>query len=226
VRMPGRNEYKFLLYATPAIAVLVGMGLAKTMRAHALLAAVLVAALVAPGARALAWRPTFRVTDAVALDGPYLVPREPQANALYRWIAETTPKDAVFLAADLRIPPFARRPLYVAVDAPWKGRDGWGLTRTQLLQWHVRRPDREMYRRQHLATLVLDAEFSRESAASVVARIAADVPGRPLFVHVKAMGPEVRLDRTPGFTLRFRNGAGSVYEIVGAATAAAGEVAG
>ena len=36
----------------------------------------------------------------------------------------------MFIAADLRIPPLARRSLYIAVDAPWSGADGWGVRLT------------------------------------------------------------------------------------------------
>jgi hypothetical protein len=44
--------------------------------------------------------------------------RFPGRNDLYQWIATNTLKDAVLLVAYLRIPPLARRGLYITVDVP------------------------------------------------------------------------------------------------------------
>jgi hypothetical protein len=211
VRFPGRNEYKFLLFAAPSAAVVIALCLREVLDRHLLAGLAVLGLLLLPGARDLGFRPWFVVTDPCRADGFYLRANDPAADQLYQWIAANTPGDAVFLAADVRIPPLARRGLYVAVEQPWRGRDGWGLPRNQLLQWHIRRPDAVMYRRQHLATLVLDANWLVEPAASLIARIQADVPGRPLFVHDGNPDAVARLDRTPGFQLLFRNAAGSIY---------------
>ncbi|HKO92287.1 MAG TPA: hypothetical protein VJU61_14085, partial [Polyangiaceae bacterium] len=126
-------------------------------------------------------------------------------------------------AADLRMPPLGRRSLYVAVDAPWLGRDGWGLPRNSLLQWHVRRPDAEMYRRQSLATIVLSGDWAL-APAPVMAEIAGAVPGRAIFVHSSWPEVSAKLDRTPGFQRRFANGAGAIFEWQGTALASAGRL--
>jgi hypothetical protein len=156
-------------------------------------------------------RPWFEVTDPARLDGQYQRALDPSADELYQWVAHETPADAVFIAADLRVPPLGHRSLYVAVDAPWRGRDGWGLPRTSLLQWHVRRPDAEMYRRQQLATIVLSPDWAAPPDA-VLQEIAAAIPGRSIFVHAPWPGVAAKLDRTPGFQRRFGNAAGSIHE--------------
>lgn len=215
VRFPGRNEYKFLLFAVPAAAVILSIGLAELLERHRALAVALIALLLLPGGRALGARPWFAVTDPCRADGAYLRILDPAADELYRWVAANTPADAVFLAADLRIPPLARRSLYIPVDAPWMGRDGWGLGREQLLQWHIRQPDPVMHRRQQLATMVLDGNWGGQDPAAVVSAIRADVPGRPLFVHVRAPAALARLKATAGFELRFENAAGGILAVTG-----------
>lgn len=213
VRFPGRNEYKFLLFAMPSAAVIMAIAMRELLERQALLAWGLLVLMLVPGARILGTRPWFTVTDPVVRDGQYLRSIDPDADALYQWIARETPGDAVFVAADLRIPPFARRGLFIAVDAPWIGTDGWGLPRTQLLEWHIRRPDSVMFRRQQLATVVLDAAWESIPPAEVIAAIRQEVPGRPLYVHSQNPAAAARLDQTPGFTREFRNPAGSVYRI-------------
>lgn len=215
VRFPGRNEYKFLLFAAPSGAVVLALCLQDVLERHLLAGLVVLGLLLLPGARDLGFRPWFVVTDPCRADGYYLRSMDPAADELYQWVAANTPGNAVFLAADLRIPPLARRGLYIAVEQPWRGRDGWGLPRNQLLQWHIRQPDAVMYRRQHLATLVLDANWSTEKPVDVIAAIHADVPGRPLYVHSQNRDAAARLEKTPGFTLRFRNAAGSVFSVAG-----------
>jgi hypothetical protein len=210
VRMAGRNEYKFLLDLVPAAAPLMALALREVLRRHAVLALALLFLLLIPGGMILGSRPWFQVTDPARLEGRYHRALDPAADALFDWVATHSPKDAVFLAPDLRTPPFGRRSLYVAVDAPWRGRDGWGLPRTSLLQWHVRRPDQEMYRRQHLATIVLNPDWAAPPSETMAA-IQRDVPGRPLYVHAWHQALAEKLARTPGFTRRFANGAGAIF---------------
>jgi hypothetical protein len=210
VRMAGRNEYKFLLELVPAAAPLMALSLREGLRRHAVLTLALLFLLLIPGGMILGSRPWFEVTDPARLEGRYHRALDPEADALFDWVATNTPKDAVFLAPDLRTPPLGRRSLYVAVDAPWRGRDGWGLPRNSLMQWHVRRPDREMYRRQHLATVVLNPDWAAPPAETMAA-IQAEVPNRPLFVHAWHAALAEKLARTPGFTQRFSNRAGAIF---------------
>jgi hypothetical protein len=210
VRLPGRNEYKFLLHLVPAAAALMALSLRPRLNAHRLLASGLLFLLLIPGGRILGSRPWFIVTDPARLDGPYLHALDTEADHLYTWVAANTPRDAVVLAADLRMPALGRRSLYIAVDAPWRGRDGWGLPRNSLLQWHVRRPDALMYRRQRLATIVLNPDWA-SPPERVMAAIQADLPGRPIFVHTTSPAVIQKLRATPGFSERFANAAGSIY---------------
>ncbi len=210
VRTPGRNEYKFLLHMTPAVAVLIAVSLRALLERHRVMALALVFVLLIPGGRVLGSRPWFLVTDPVRTDGPYLRALDADADALYQWVAHNTPPDAVFIASDLRVPPLGRRSLYVAVDAPWRGRDGWGLPRTSLLQWHVRRPDAEMYRRQRYATVVLNHDWQMPPSG-VMSLIGSDVPGRALYVHASWATTIAKLNATPGFRRVFANAAGAVY---------------
>ncbi|HEY2775246.1 MAG TPA: hypothetical protein VGK20_14455 [Candidatus Binatia bacterium] len=213
VRFPGRNEYKFLLFASAPGAVLLAIGLRELLDRHFAVGFALLFALLLPGARVLGYRPWFQVVDPCRVDGLYLRSLDADADALFQFIATSTPADSVFLAPDLRIPPLARRSLYVAIEAPWSGRDGWGLLRSQLMQWHVRRKDEEMIRRQRLATAVVTADWTTGAPDRVVAAIKADVPGRPLFAHVRDTAAAARLDGMTGFMLVFRNAAGSVYAL-------------
>ncbi len=210
LRFPGRNEYKFLLCLVIAGAPLLGLCLRGLLDRHGVLAGVFLLLLLTPGSRALGFRPWFEVTRPCRTDGPYLRAVDRAADRLYQWVARETPADSVFVTADLGIPPLGRRGLYVALDAPWRGRDGWGLEPFSLRQWHVRRPDAVMHARHEQALLLLDPAGAGP-ATDVIARIQDDVPNRPVFVH--SNDPEVlaKLDRTAGFIRRFRNTAGAIY---------------
>ena len=210
IRAPGMNEYKFLLDLTPAAAVIIALSLRERLRNHRVLSLALLFLLVAPGCRLLGFRLRFGVTDPVRIEGRYQRALEPRADQLYQWVASHTPKNAVFIAGDLRMPPLGRRSLYIAADAPWKGPDGWGLSRTELLQWHVRRADSVTTRRQRLALSVLSAQWDRPPT-EVMASIQADIPGRPIFVHAQTNEVAAKFDSTPGFSKQFVNPAGAVY---------------
>lgn len=210
VRAPGRNEYKFLLLLSPALAVFMALSFERLAQRARVVAFALLFLLMIPPGRVLGSRPWFIVTDPVRTDGPYLRALDPQADSLYQFIATQTPKDAVFIATDLRVPPLGRRSLYVALEAPWRGRDGWGTQRNDLLQEIVRRADAEMYRRQRYATTVLNPDWALPPSA-VMTLIEADVPGRPIYVHAPWATAMEKLDATPGFARVFANGAGAVY---------------
>jgi hypothetical protein len=212
IRMPARNEYKFLIELVPAAAVIMALSLRRMLDRHFGVSLIFLFFLILPGGLTLGIRPWFKVTDPVTMDGRYIRALDPVADSLFQWVALHTPDNAVFIAPDMRIPPLGRRILYVPVEAPWKGNDGWGLERHWLLEFHVRRPDREMFRRQHLAAVILSSTWT-EPAAEVVQAIQRDVPGRPLFVHAVGSTAIAKLNSTPGFTREFSNAAGSIYEI-------------
>ena len=210
VRMPGRNEYKFLLHMAPASAVIIGLALRELLDRRRPAALALLFLLLVPAGRVLGSRPWFAVTDPVRADGPYLRALDPEADGLYQWIARHTPSDAVFIAADLRVPPLGRRSLYVAADAPWRGRDGWGLQSASLLQWHVRRPDAEMARRQRYVAIVLSPGWEMPASA-VMTLIQSDIPGRPVYVAASTPSTIEKLNGSATFHRVFANGAGAVY---------------
>jgi len=215
VRFPGRNEYKYLLYVAPAAAFVVAMAVRALLSRSVLLAAVLIVLLTIPGGRVLGSRPWFVVTDPVRTEGPWLRALDASADSLYQWVATHTPTDAVFIADDLRIPPLGRRSLYIAADAAWRGRDGWGLPRHLLLQWHVRRPDDEMRRRQRYAGIVLGGGWPIPAPAAMTL-IASDVRGRPLFIHATQGATIDKLARTAGFERTFAGGTGAIFAWRGA----------
>jgi hypothetical protein len=210
IRFPGRNEYKFLLCLVLPAAPLLGLCLRALSERHFSLTALFVFALLTPGARALGVRPWFQVTDPCRIDGPYLRSLNPAKDQIYQWIARETPGDAVFISADLGIPPLGRRALYIPVDSPWRGRDGWGLETYKLREWHVRRPEDVMAARQRRAESVLGADW-HEPPASVLRAIQADVPGRSLFVYARNRETIAKLNGTAGFARRFQNQAGVIY---------------
>jgi hypothetical protein len=215
IRHPGRNEYKHLLFLSVPAAAVLALCMRELFDRQLAIALAVTTLLLLPGMRALGVRPWFHVLDPCRIDGPYLRLLEPSGDELYQWIATQTPSDSVFIAADLRVPPLGRRPLYIPVSTPWRGRDGWGVTRDQLLEWHVRRPDDVMRRRQRLATMVLDANWMQWTPDKVLAQIRKDIGTRPLFAHIVDPNAAGVLDRTPGFELKFRNRAGSVYAVDG-----------
>jgi hypothetical protein len=73
-----------------------------------------------------------------------------------------------------------------------------------------------MYRRQHLATIVLNPNWAAP-APETMAAIQRDVPGRPLFVHAAYPALAAKFDATPGFTRRFTNRAGAIFSYDAAA---------
>jgi hypothetical protein len=212
VRFPGRNEYKFLVCLVPAAASIMGLCMRELLDRQRAVGGVLLAFLLMPGGRILGSRPWFTVTEPVRTDGRYLRSLDPSADELYQWIARETPPRAVFITAEYGVPALGRRGLYIAVDTPWRGRNGWGLPASSLLQFHVRRPDAVMALRQQRANVLLGPSWS-QLPSSVIRSIEADVPGRPLFVHTRDAAVTAKLDGTSGFRRGFRNAAGSVYAV-------------
>ncbi len=117
-RLFDRTEYKFLLFGMTPLAVLLAPALRSALRAHPLLACTLVAVLVWPigakSSRALAWNASEPASSA----GRYLRASGAEENALYLWIATSTPPAATFIDLRRTIPVFARRSLFVALDEP------------------------------------------------------------------------------------------------------------
>jgi hypothetical protein len=218
VRTPVLNEYKFLLQLAPAAAAIMALSLRERLRNHRALGLGLIFLLVSPGCRTLGFRLGFGVTDPVRIEGRYQRAIVPAVDELYQWVALHTPTDAVFIAGDLRMPALGRRPLYIAADAPWRGPDGWGLRRSQLLQWHVRRSDAATSRRQRLASTILSPVWDTPPA-EVMSAIQADIPGRPIFIHAEGQDVAAKLDTTEGFSRQFRNPIGSIYAYTRPATA-------
>jgi hypothetical protein len=84
-----------------------------------------------------------------------------------------------------------------------------------------------MYRRQHLATIVLNPDWAAPPSETMAA-IQRDVPGRPLYVHAWHRALAEKLARTPGFTRLFANDAGAIfsYRAESVSPAAASKVGG
>jgi hypothetical protein len=213
VRFPGRNEYKFLLCLVPAAAAIMGLCMRELLDRQRAVGAVLLAFFLMPGSRILGTRPWFAVTEQVRPDGRYIRALDKSADDLYQWIARETPVNSVFITAEFGIPALGRRGLYIAVDTPWRGRNGWGLGTTALLQFHVRRPDAVMAARQQRANSILGGTWTR-IPSEVIRSIEADVPGRPLYVHTSNPTTMAKLDHTPGFRRGFSNARGSVYAVM------------
>jgi tetratricopeptide repeat protein len=212
VRFPARNEYKFLLCLVPAAAAMMGLYMRELLDRQRAVGGVLLAFLLMPGGQILGSRPGFMVTEEVRTDGRYLRALAGPADDLYQWIARETPPNAVFITAEYGVPALGRRGLYIAVNTAWRGRNGWGLPASSLLQFHVRRPDAVMALRQQRADVLLGPSWS-QLPSSVVRDIEADVPGRPLFVHTSDRAVRAKLDGTSGFRQAFSNAAGAVYAV-------------
>lgn len=217
VRFPGRNEYKFLLCLVPAGAAIMGLCMSELLERQRLVGGVLLALLLMPAGMILGSRPWFVVTEPARADGRYLRALDESADELYQWIANETPANAVFVSTEYGIPALGRRGLYIVPDTPWRGRNGWGVTGPQLLQYHVRRPDAVMASRQERARILLGPSWSRRPS-DVVRAIESDIPGRPLFVQTRDRAAMLKFDKTPGFQHSFRNAAGAIYAVMPSAS--------
>ncbi|MES1242753.1 MAG: hypothetical protein ABUT39_14145 [Acidobacteriota bacterium] len=97
--------------------------------------------------------------------GAYLEPLDPAERGLYRWIAERTPKEALFVDDRLTVPPFGRRRLFVALTQappPSGTHDGWGMS-SELILGGVTGADTERAERRRQIALELLVSGTRES---------------------------------------------------------------
>ena len=77
------------------------------------------------------------VSDPYTEEGYALVHRDPRDQAMYQWIIDNTPSDAVFVDTEPTITTFARRPVFVGVDIPdvRKFWNGWNHDPDLWLYW-------------------------------------------------------------------------------------------
>jgi hypothetical protein len=115
--------------------------------------------------------------------GAYLEPLDPAERGLCRWIAERTPKEALFVDSRLTVPPFGRRRLFVGLPqpaAPPGTHDGWGMP-PELILGGVTGADTERAERRRQIALELLAP-SAGPANGILERLRAEAGGMPVYV--------------------------------------------
>jgi hypothetical protein len=184
VPLPLRTEYKFLAAAMLPLGLLVAPALRGIYRKRPAVAAAVLALLLSPVITS-AWAVfRWRATDPATSEGRDLHHADPAENALYRWIVERTPRDAVFLDDRLTVPPFARRPLFVGLGLRRPSvdeHDGWELPAAMILAVVTGGDPERIAARRTLAEELL-APSLQPPSESLRDALLRERGGRPLYV--------------------------------------------
>lgn len=223
VSMPDASEYKFLQLAIVALALPLALAL------HALCQRNMLVALVVMLVAALPYAIPFNVammrepvSDSVYSDGRILRHRDPEQDALYRWIVLNIPRDATMLDSYLTIPALARRPLLIGLDlrrelGRLKGnagtmQDGWMMSAREFLLNVVGVEPNKYARLRDAAEQVLTSRPASRDAAALEALVQAS-GGRPLYLVVRDSEVNARLASQWRLRRLYAGRAASVYRV-------------
>lgn len=213
------NEYKLLGFATVAMAPL---GAIAVREVHARLRQFfpwLLLLLFMPAMTDFTWVTLpQRLTDPITTTGRVIHHRDADEDALYGWVRERTPVNAVFIDSLLTIPAIAGRQLYVGLDI---GRDpevsagrmhnGWlidaGMFQRRIMEVDEARLDL----RQKLATELLQPSVAADPG--LLDRLRAASPaGRPLYVVARTPAQDARLGALAGLQRVYSGQGRTVYQ--------------
>lgn len=219
VDAPDGVQYKALILHSVTLGILAAPVLAALGARRPLIAFLLLWSfqLPASGDLFLKLADEWRVPDPFRRESASLVHADARDEALYRWIREESPPDAVFVDDFLTIPAFGRRPLFVGLDlrrdrirGP-RPRDGWGTKPVVLLRVAVGHPDAAIYHRT-MAALDLLAEDRDAVSAETLERVAA--LGRPVYLVARSSALRaVRAGDPAGFAVAFEGDAATVFRV-------------
>jgi hypothetical protein len=168
--------------------------------------------------------PADQVVDLVRSDGRILRHTDPAQDALYSWIAQQTPINAVFIDSYLTIPVLGHRQLLVAVDSRraeggLKGyvHDGWLITADEF-QRNTTGVDPVRYFPLREAALNLLAPGSELVDARSERQLRDYGLGRPLYVVARNEAVRTRLAAASKFTEVYQGAAGTIFEFRATAT--------
>jgi len=214
-----KNEYKLLGFATVAMAPLGAVAVRDIWQRHRTLFPWLLLLMFLPAMTDFTWVTLPQpLTDSVSSSGRDIRHHNADEDALYGWIREQTPVNAVFVDSLLTIPAIAGRQLYVGLDI---GRDpevsagrmhnGW-LIEAIMFQRRIMEVDpQRLDLRERLATDLLQGPGIADE--SLLAQLRASSPaGRPLYVVARTPAQDGRLAALAGLRRVYAVQGRTVYQ--------------
>lgn len=214
------NEYKFLGFASTALAPLTAVLLHAAWERQRRAAVTFLFLFLLPCMTDFTWVTlTQPVTDRVSGAGREIVALDRREGALQNWISAQTDVHAVFVDSLLTIPSIAGRQLFVGLDL---GRDpgvtagtrhnGWLIDANVFLRRIISVDRERLEQRERVATELLSGEGA--IAPSLLQALRDQTPpGRPLYVVARVAGQRERLAAAPGLKLAYTGEGIAVFEV-------------
>ncbi len=212
---PDTSEAKWRAFAFLMLAIAAAAPMHKLVQATPLAAGVVLCLFFSLAMGDLAWKLTRPrdIQEAACEKGRYLHPIDPREDALYTWIADNTPTNALLMDTNLNACVFGRRALYVAM--PTKDAAsllGWTYSPQQFMQEIHGHEPAKIQRRRAQVNAILSGADTR--ALTTALTEAASVP-RPLFIVCHSPGQTARLETLPDslITKQYDANGASVFEL-------------
>jgi hypothetical protein len=217
--VPGPSEYKFVLTAVLVMSIPTAMALQILFSTKPAVAVAIMFLVAIPMTMDLVHQPPAdTVADLVRSDGRNLRHTDPAQDALYRWIAQQTPVNAVFIDTYLTIPVLGHRQLLVGLDSRraaggLKGylHDGWLITADEFLRNNTG-VDPVRYAALKDAVGRLLATGPDPVDDTLLQRLQDYRRGRPMYVVARDEAVRARLAAAGQFRQVYQGGAGTIFE--------------
>jgi hypothetical protein len=194
VSVPFACEYKFLAMLMLALGPVAALGTSWLVESRPLVGAALLTLMLHPIALNLPHhlRP-WKVFEPVVERGTNLRAVDPGVDAVYSWLRDNTPADAVVIDTGLHAPTLARRSLFIAIPSPElpgvvtrvvHTQDGWLNTADQMLFWLSGYEPAFVERRRGFARALL-APTTTQAVGDAVAGVRAEIGARDTFVLIR-----------------------------------------
>jgi len=220
LRLPSGNEYKFLLFASSALAPIVAVPLHRLYQEHRGVAFAAVFLFMVPFMTDF----TFLMLPQpiqyhVHAEGRRIHAVDPAQDELNSWIWEHTPTNAVFVDSQRTVPPLAGRQLFVALDL-WRDprldqgqlQDGWLISSEWFLTEIIHVDANKKALRQKLATTLLADPGTIDTA--LLTQIHDATPtGRPLYVIARRDEQKTRMQATPALKKVYEGAGGMIFQM-------------
>jgi hypothetical protein len=218
VTAPLSNEYKFMTLAVLSLGILAAPALGALLRRRTAVGFLVLAAFLTPLGSILVFKTTWeewRVSDPFVEDGRTIRHADPDAEAIYAWIREASPPDAVFVDSYRTVPVFGQRALYVALDLRRRQplvQDGWGFPADWILKLNYGHPPADVDRRSALARDLCCGSGALPADDRLDA-FKIDVGARPVFVVARQQGNRARLESDRRFLRVVASRDAAVYRL-------------
>ncbi|HEX5438105.1 MAG TPA: hypothetical protein VFW98_13145 [Gemmatimonadaceae bacterium] len=217
--IPSGAEYKMLGMSVLALSTPVALPLGELYHTHRAGALALAFVMLLPVSADLArYFAHDSVADAVVSDGRWLRDRDPDQDALYRWIAQRTPVNALFVDTYLTIPALGRRQLLVGLDDRRSSgalahiqHDGWLIRAHQFLTENTGVNRTRLAAFQSVAETLVSSSPDSVVSQRTLARLARYSDGRPVYVVAREPSVRARLARVPEMIPVYQGAAATVY---------------